>query len=77
MGTWAAPLTPSIHPAPLNSSPFCSPRSPNQVFYSSKNPTAAMCLFIIFEFVMNVMMLNIMIASMANSFSKVTQVGIV
>jgi len=33
-----------------------------------------MILFLIFEFVMNVMMLNIMIASMTNSFSKVTQV---
>ncbi|KAI8473618.1 MAG: hypothetical protein J3K34DRAFT_518899 [Monoraphidium minutum] len=43
------------------------------VFYNSTNPTAAMILFIIFEFVMNVMMLNIMIASMTNSFSKVTQ----
>jgi hypothetical protein len=42
------------------------------VFYSSTNPSAAMALFIIFEFVMNVMMLNIMIASMTNSFSKVT-----
>ncbi|GBF90826.1 transient receptor potential channel protein [Raphidocelis subcapitata] len=47
------------------------------VLYSSTNPTAAMLLFMLFEFVMNVMMLNIMIASMTNSLSKVTQAEII
>ena len=46
-----------------------------QVFYNSTNPTAAMVLFTIYEFIMNVLLLNIMIASMTSSFSKVTQVG--
>jgi hypothetical protein len=46
-----------------------------QVFYNSTNPTAAMLLFIAFEFVMNVLLLNVLIASMTNSFSKITQVG--
>lgn len=45
------------------------------VFYNSTNPTAAMLLFIAFEFVMNVLMLNVLIASMTNSFSKLTQVS--
>ncbi|WIA09485.1 hypothetical protein OEZ85_008886 [Tetradesmus obliquus] len=43
------------------------------VFYNSTNPTAAMLLFIAFEFVMNVLLLNVLIASMTNSFSKITQ----
>jgi hypothetical protein len=30
------------------------PLTPTQVFYNSTNPTAAMVLFLIFEFVMNV-----------------------
>jgi hypothetical protein len=33
-----------------------------------------MLLFIAFEFVMNVLLLNVLIASMTNSFSKITQV---
>eukprot|EP00879_Flechtneria_rotunda_P030709 GHRR01033380.1.p1 GENE.GHRR01033380.1~~GHRR01033380.1.p1 ORF type:complete len:313 (+),score=66.53 GHRR01033380.1:359-1297(+) len=45
------------------------------VFYNSTNPAAAMVLFVMFEFIMNVLLLNILIASMTNSFSKVTQVG--
>jgi hypothetical protein len=59
----------------------CRPRCPLllmfcclQVFYNSTNPTAAMLLFIAFEFVMNVLLLNVLIASMTNSFSKITQV---
>lgn len=44
------------------------------VFYSSTNPTAAMILFVIFEFMMNVLLLNVLIASMTNSFSKIAQV---
>jgi hypothetical protein len=44
------------------------------VFYNSTNPTAAMLLLIAFEFVMNVLLLNVLIASMTNSFSKITQV---
>jgi hypothetical protein len=43
------------------------------VFYGSTNPTAAMVLFIMFEFVMNVLLLNVLIASMTSSFSKITQ----
>eukprot|EP00775_Hariotina_reticulata_P003763 gene3763-4022_t len=43
------------------------------VFYNSTNPTAAMLLFIMFEFVMNVLLFNVLIASMTNSFSKITQ----
>jgi hypothetical protein len=46
-----------------------------QVFYNSTNPAAAMILFSIYEFIMNVLLLNIMIASMTSSFGKVTQVG--
>lgn len=34
-----------------------------------------MILFTIYEFIMNVLLLNIMIASMTSSFGKVTQVG--
>jgi hypothetical protein len=45
------------------------------VFYNSTNPAAAMILFTIYEFIMNVLLLNIMIASMTSSFGKVTQVG--
>jgi len=45
------------------------------VFYNSTNPTAAMLLFIMFEFVMNVLLFNVLIASMTNSFSKITQVS--
>jgi hypothetical protein len=45
------------------------------VFYNSTNPTAAMLLFIAFEFVVNVLLLNVLIASMTNSFAKITQVG--
>ncbi|KAL6754495.1 hypothetical protein V8C86DRAFT_331024 [Haematococcus lacustris] len=42
------------------------------IFYNSTNPVSAMLLFIVFEFVMNVMLLNIMIAVMTSSLSKAT-----
>ncbi len=41
------------------------------VLYDSTNPVASVCLFLIYEFIMCVMLLNIMIAIMASSFSKV------
>lgn len=53
---------------------FSRPSVCPAVFYGSTNPTAAMILFIMFEFVMNVLLLNILIASMTSSFSKITQV---
>ncbi|KAJ9510387.1 hypothetical protein QJQ45_015853 [Haematococcus lacustris] len=43
------------------------------IFYNSTNPVSAMLLFIVFEFVMNVMLLNIMIAVMTSSLSKATR----
>jgi hypothetical protein len=43
------------------------------VLYGSSNPNAAMVLFMVFEFIMNVMMLNILIAVMTNSFAKVSE----
>jgi hypothetical protein len=44
-----------------------------QVLYQSTNPTAAMVLFMIYEFIMSIGMLNILIAVMTNSFSKVSE----
>ncbi|GAX81542.1 hypothetical protein CEUSTIGMA_g8970.t1 [Chlamydomonas eustigma] len=38
--------------------------------YNSTNPSAAMLLFIIYEYVMNIMLLNVMIAIMASSFNR-------
>mmetsp|Transcript_7673 Transcript_7673/g.13270 ORF Transcript_7673/g.13270 Transcript_7673/m.13270 type:complete len:516 (+) Transcript_7673:114-1661(+) len=41
------------------------------IFYNARNPVASILLFFAFEFVVYILLLNIMIAIMASSFSKI------
>ncbi len=87
-GTRRTPALPAAHPPPclLPLQDFNSPwhafasmfayllaMFDYSVLYGSSNPNAAMVLFMVFEFIMNVMMLNILIAVMTNSFAKVSE----
>lgn len=43
------------------------------VFFKSKNPEAAVCFFVLYEFIMAIMLLNLLIAIMTDSYSKVME----
>lgn len=42
-------------------------------FYGSSNPVATMILFVIFEFIVYIILLNVLIAVMTSAFNKVTE----